>query len=194
MECIFSTSRRRGCFRCFRGRRLHLRDSRSGFFLLTRWARKKRASGGASLLSAARRSGAIAWWLDSLPTRLHLYAVYDFWHTQSEFSADPRGHLAGDSFSGYAWCRWGLGLRGFSPMIEHGQDFAAGLLGAHRICVRPAFDPAKGRNDDCAATLGIVVIFVAMMLLATFGMRNKAARQGNLDAGFREKRRSEASL
>ncbi len=101
-----------------------------------------RARGGCPLRSGVARalSRSASGWTRGPSS---FYAVYDFWHTSPNFFLVRVG-VSWDRFLSYAWCRWGAGQWGFSPMIEIGQAFAAGLLGAHRIRLRPLFDSDKG--------------------------------------------------
>src|SRR5882724_6828970 len=90
-----------------------------GFFLLSDWARKREAAvvllagmGGLGLIYMAR-------WLDARPE--HLYPVYDFWHTSPSFFLIRVGLLLIILAAVYAWCRWGAGQWGFSPLLQLGQ-------------------------------------------------------------------------
>lgn len=73
----------------------------------------------------------------------------------------------------YAWCRWGAGQWGFSPLILLGQasllvywvhlEFVYGrvsILPKHQVGIR-------------AASYGLLVIFLAMLLLAFVRTRMK---------------------
>ena len=66
----------------------------------------------------------------------HLYSTYDYWHTSPNFLMMRAGLLLVICFISYAWCRWGLGTRGFSPLIQLGQTSLLGILGPHRVRVR----------------------------------------------------------
>ena len=67
---------------------------------------------GAALIVLSR-------WLDRLPVRI--YPVYDYWHTSPEFLLIRVGMLMLILCGTYAWCRWGAGQWGFSPLIQLGQ-------------------------------------------------------------------------
>jgi fucose 4-O-acetylase-like acetyltransferase len=66
----------------------------------------------------------------------------------------------------YAWCHWGFAGKGFSPIIQLGQtsllvywvhiEFVYG-----RLSILP-----KGRCSIAAATVGLLIIFVAMLALS----------------------------
>jgi uncharacterized membrane protein len=141
----------------------------TGTLLLAEWARKHETVsltvagfGGVVLIAAGL-------WLDALP--LQLYASYDFWHTSPNFFLIRGGVVLVILFFGYAWCRWGAGEWGFSPLIEMGKcsllvywvhfEFVYGGL---------SIVPRHGAGIG-AATLGLIVIFVAMTTLAT--VRNR---------------------
>jgi uncharacterized membrane protein len=140
-----------------------------GSLLLSEWARQNESLA----LMAAGGSGAaliaFGWQLDSLPRRF--YGAYDFWHTSPNFFLIRAGIVLIILFLGYAWCRWGAGEWGFSPLIEMGKcsllvywvhiEFVYGWLSIvprHRVGIG-------------TATLGFIAIFVAMTLLAM--IRNK---------------------
>ncbi len=91
----------------------------AGFLLFSDWARTHTTGtltvsglAGAAMILAAR-------WFDHLPTRL--YSVYDYWHTSPNFFLTRVGILLVLVFLSFAWCRWGLGTWGFSPLIQLGQ-------------------------------------------------------------------------
>jgi hypothetical protein len=94
------------------------------------------------------------------------YAVYDFWHTSPNFFLIRLGMLMVILSASYAWCRWGAGQWGFSPLIQLGQasllvywvhiEFVYG-----RVSILPRRAVGIG-----TASLGLLVIFVAMLLLA----------------------------
>ena len=62
---------------------------------------------------------AAARWLDAQPHQL--YAIYDYWHTSPNFFLIRVGMLLAILTASYAWCRWGAGQWGFSPLIQLGQ-------------------------------------------------------------------------
>ncbi len=51
----------------------------------------------------------------------HLYSAYNYWHTSPNFLMMRVGLLLVIALLSYAWCRWGLATRGFSPLIQLGQ-------------------------------------------------------------------------
>jgi uncharacterized membrane protein len=142
-----------------------------GFILQSQWARtiETRAFfaiglGGAVLIEFAR-------WLDRQPRQF--YAVSDYWHTSPSFFLIRVGMLLVILYGSYAWCRWGAGQWGFSPLIELGQasllvywvhiEFVYG-----RVSILP-----KHRMGIGGATAGLVVITLAMLGLAYVRTKTK---------------------
>jgi hypothetical protein len=103
-------------------------------------------------------------WLDRQPRQL--YAVYDYWHTSPNFFLIRVGMLLVIVTASYAWCRWGLGQWGFSPLIQLGQasllvywvhiEFVYG-----RVSILP-----KHAQGIAGASAGLLAIFLAMLALA----------------------------
>lgn len=107
---------------------------------------------------------ALAFWLDSLPVQV--YAVYDFWHTSPNFFLIRLGLLLVILFGCYAWCRWGLGAWGFSPIVQLGTTSLL-VYWVHIQFVYGRFSILeKGAQSVAAASFGLLVIFVAMVLLS----------------------------
>jgi len=136
----------------------------AGSLLLSEWARKNEALALASAGASGVALIALGLWLDARPMRL--YGEYDFWHTSPNFFLVRAGVVLIVLFLGYAWCRWGAGEWGFSPLIEMGKcsllvywvhlEFVYGglsIVPKHAVGIR-------------TATLGLIEIFVAMTLLA----------------------------
>ena len=143
----------------------------AGFFLLSNWARAREAK-AVGILGA---SGAILFfagrWFDSLPVKM--YAVYDFWHTSPNFFLMRVGVVMLIALAAYAWCRWGAGQWGFSPLITMGQ---ASLLvyWVHIEFVYGRFSIlAKHGMSIKGASAGLLMIFIAMTLLAAGRVRFK---------------------
>ena len=143
----------------------------TGFFLTSDWGRERQARAALVLGSAGAICVGLGLWFDSLPVRV--YAVYDFWHTSPNFFLIRAGVVMMIALAAYAWCRWGAGQWGFSPVITMGQasllvywvhiEFVYG-----RLSILP-----KHRQDIATASLGLLVIFVAMTLLAWARIRTK---------------------
>jgi uncharacterized membrane protein len=109
---------------------------------------------------------ALGIWLDARPVQL--YAVYDFWHTSPNFFLVRTGIVMVILFLGFAWCRWGAGRRGFSPLIELGKSTLL-VYWVHTEFVYGGFSilPKHGVGIG-TATLGLLAIFTAMTTLAYF--------------------------
>ncbi len=143
----------------------------TGFFLLSPWGRRHELAATASTAAAGAALFAIGLWLDAQPRRL--YAVYDFWHTSPEFFLNRAGVVMAIIFLTYAWCRWGAGQSGFSPLIELGRQSLV-VYWVHIEFVYGRFSILKkGAQGIAGATLGLVIIFTAMTMLATIRNRSK---------------------
>ena len=103
-------------------------------------------------------------WLEAQPRQL--YSVDDYWHTSPSFFLIRVGMLLVILTASYAWCRWGAGQWGFSPLILLGQasllvywvhlEFVYG-----RVSILPKHAMTIG-----GASVGLLVIFLAMLGLA----------------------------
>lgn len=142
----------------------------TGFFLLSDGARKREATtfflagvGGVGLIYLAR-------WLDA---RSGLYSAYDFWHTSPNFFLIRVGFLLAIMSAAYAWCRWGAGRWGFSPLIQLGQtSLLVYWMHIEFVYGRLSLLP-KRLVDTRAASLGLLVICIAMLLLSVLRTRLK---------------------
>ena len=136
----------------------------TGFILQSRWARAREVQvffalglAGAVLIELSR-------WLDAQPRQF--YPVYDYWHTSPEFFLVRLGMLMLILTATYAWCRWGMAQRGFSPVIQLGQasllvywvhiEFVYG-----RVSILP-----KRAQTIASASWGLLAISLAMIALA----------------------------
>jgi uncharacterized membrane protein len=141
----------------------------TGFLLQSEWARQHEAStfflaGAAGLLFIAASR-----WLDAQPHQL--YAVYDYWHTSPEFWLIRVGMLLLILMAAYAWCRWGAGTWGFGPLIQLGQ---ASLLvyWVHLEFVYGRLSILPKHSDSIrTASLGLLIISLAMLILANLRTR-----------------------
>jgi uncharacterized membrane protein len=153
-----------------------------GFFLQSEWARQREASSFFAFAIAGLVAVGVAYWLDHGPHQV--YAVYDYWHTSPNFFLARLGMLLVIVAASYAWCRWGAALVGFSPLIQLGQasllvywvhlDFVYG-----RASILP-----KRSVSIRTASGGLLLIFLAMLLLAFLRTRMKG-RGSELLALFR---------
>ncbi len=154
-----------------------------GFFLLSDWARKREA--GVVLLAGAGGLGLIymARWLDGRPE--HLYPVYDFWHTSPNFFLIRVGLLLIILAAVYAWCRWGAGQWGFSPLLQLGQTSLL-VYWVHLEFVYGRFSVLPKRLVDIeTASFGLLIIFLAMLLLSR--LRTRLKDRGNRALSFEQK-------
>jgi uncharacterized membrane protein len=135
-----------------------------GFVLQSSWAQEQ---GARAFLSLGMTGGLLiefARWLDAQPRQL--YSVYDYWHTSPSFFLIRVGMLLVILCASYAWCRWGAGQWGFSPLILLGQasllvywvhiEFVYG-----RVSILPKHAMTIG-----GASVGLLIIFLAMLGLA----------------------------
>jgi uncharacterized membrane protein len=143
----------------------------TGFVLQSNWARGREAitfllAGGVGVLLIG-----ISKTVDASPAQL--YSVYDYWHTSPSFFLLRAGMLLIILTASYAWCQWGAGQWGFSPLIQLGQasllvywvhlEFVYG-----RVSILP-----KHKDSIRTASYGLLVIFLAMLALAFVRTRSK---------------------
>ena len=152
-----------------------------GFYLFSDFAKRKEALAFALLGGA----GILACWLSTVfdSSRFHLYAVYDYWHSNPNFLLMRCGMLLIILFLVYAWCRWGFAQKGFSPIIQLGKTSLL-VYWVHIEFVYGRFSILpKGQSSALKATAGLLTIFLAMVALSvartTWKKRKlKASRQG----------------
>ena len=139
-----------------------------GFILQTLTGPEKSRSSQTRTLLWAGAAGLVlvefARWLDRQP--IQIYPVDDYWHTSPSFFLIRVGMLLMILTASYAWCRWGAGQWKFSPLIQLGQasllvywvhiEFVYG-----RVSILP-----KRSESIWAATAGLAVITIAMLILA----------------------------
>ena len=132
-----------------------------GFWLLTDFAQRRGEWGFLALTLAGTAGFCASLALDRWG--LAIYEAYDYWHTSPNFFLARCGVILVILSLVYAWCRWGFGQVGFSPVEQLGRtsllvywvhiEFVYG-----RLSILP-----KGRCGILAATAGLCVIFVAML-------------------------------
>jgi len=135
-----------------------------GFVLESDWARARETKVWLSVGLVGLALIGVSRWLDALP--LHLYPVYDYWHTSPQFFLTRVGMLLVMLTGSYSWCRWGTAQRGFSPLLELGQaslvvywvhiEFVYG-----RVSILP-----RHAAGIAGASAGLLTICLAMVLLA----------------------------
>jgi uncharacterized membrane protein len=143
----------------------------AGFVVFGDWARRHEAWAVSALGGGGVALTGLAHWFDSLPVQL--YAVYDFWHTSPSFFLIRLGLLLIILLLCYAWCRWGPGEWGFSPIIQLGQTSLL-VYWVHISFVYGRFSIlGKGQQSVATASLGLLAIFVAMVILSLVRTRTK---------------------
>lgn len=141
-------------------------------FVLMSPAAKKHELWAAGILAAI---GVAIWygasWADS--SRVSLYATYDFWHTSPNFFLMRVAILLWIVLFAYVWSRWGLPARIFSPLEQLGKTSLL-VYWVHIEFVYGAFSILKKRSQTIGqATVGLAIIFVAMVLLSLARTRFK---------------------
>src|SRR5207245_1941977 len=135
-----------------------------GFFLVSDFARRRGELAFAALGGAGVVACVLSVLFDSSPVRL--YAVYDYWHSNPDFVLMRCGILLVILFLTYAWCRWGLAQKGFSPMIQLGNTSLL-VYWVHIEFVYGRFSILpKGQCSALKATAGLITIFLAMLGLS----------------------------
>ena len=135
-----------------------------GFLLMS--APAKKLSGYAFLLIGTSGIGLIlvSKFLDS--RGLKIYPVYDYWHTSPSFFIIRVGMLLLLTTLAYGWCHWGLGERGFSPMIQLGKTSLL-VYWVHIELVYGKFAILPHRSQSVVgASAGLLAIFLAMLALS----------------------------
>jgi uncharacterized membrane protein len=137
-----------------------------GFALFSDFAKKQQTKTFVGLGVAGVLACASSVLFDAGPIHFYKPAEYDYWHTSPNFFLMRCGILLVILFGAYAWCRWGYAQRGFSPVIQLGRtsllvywvhmEFVYG-----RLSILP-----KGKCGIAAATIGLIVIFLAMLALS----------------------------
>jgi uncharacterized membrane protein len=136
----------------------------AGFLLFSDAARAHTTKTLVLFAVAGASAIALAYRIDH--SQLHFYAVYDYWHTSPNFLMMRIGLLLLISFLTYAWCRWGLATRGFSPLIQLGQTSLL-VYWVHIEFVYGRFSILPKRAQSIpSATRGLLEIFLFMLLLS----------------------------
>jgi uncharacterized membrane protein len=112
---------------------------------------------GVAIVYAAKFADTMGW---------QLYPVYDYWHTSPAFFATRVGFLLMLVLVAYAWCRWGLGQVGFSPLVQLGKTSLL-VYWVHIELVYGRFHILPQRSQTIlGASKGLLTIFVLMLLLS----------------------------
>jgi len=164
----------------------------TGFILKSEWAHQHEAQIFFLLGAAGLGFVAASRWLDAQPRQI--YAVYDYWHTSPEFWLIRLGMLLVILTAGHAWCRWGFAQRlagpwGFSPLIQLGQaSLLVYWVHLEFVYGRASILP-KHSQSIRSASLGLLTISLAMLLLAFLRTRLKG-RGAEMLAWFRSPARA----
>jgi uncharacterized membrane protein len=135
-----------------------------GFFLFLDFARRREELA----FTALGVTGIAACFLSTVfdSSRVRLYAVYDYWHSNPNFLLMRCGILLVILFLVYAWCRWGFAQKGFSPIIQLGNTSLL-VYWVHIEFVYGRFSILpKGQCSAWKATGGLIAIFLAMLVLS----------------------------
>jgi uncharacterized membrane protein len=144
-----------------------------GFFLFSDFAKHRQTAAFLSLGGAGVAACLLAIAFDLGPVRLYNSAIYDYWHTSPNFVLTRCGILLIILFLSYAWCQWGFGQRGFSPIIQLGQtSLLVYWVHIEFVYGRLSFLP-KGKCGIALASVGLAIIFVAMLGLSIWRTRSK---------------------
>jgi len=142
-----------------------------GFLLLTKFAKENELAAFAGLGFTGLLTGGISVLLDA--SRFRLYAVYDYWHSNPNFFLMRCGILLVILFLIYVWCRWGFAQTGFSPIIQLGKTSLL-VYWVHIEFVYGRFSILpKGQCTVAKASLGLLTIFCAMLMLSLLRTRFK---------------------
>jgi uncharacterized membrane protein len=142
-----------------------------GFLLFSDWAKENLAKLTALVGAAGLGLFYFSTWLDRRPGQF--YSVYDYWHTSPNFFLARVGILMIIVFMAHAWCRWGAGQWGFSPLIQIGQTSLL-VYWVHIEFVYGRFSILPKRAQTISmATFGLAIIFIAMLLLSIARTRYK---------------------
>ena len=142
-----------------------------GFLVFTEFARRREARFFAYLGCAGLLAVGLSILLELSPVQL--YAVHDYWHSHPDFFLTRSGVLAIILFLVYAWCRWGFAQKGFSPVVQLGTTSLL-VYWVHIEFVYGRFSILPKRQSSIPmATLGLCVIFLAMLALSLFRTRFK---------------------
>lgn len=112
---------------------------------------------GVALVYAAKFSDPLPW---------QFYPVYDYWHTSPSFFVLRLGMLLVLVLGAYAWCRWGLGQIGFSPLIQLGKTSLLVYWVHIELVYGRLHILAPHSQTIPRASMGLFVIFLSMLALS----------------------------
>jgi uncharacterized membrane protein len=135
-----------------------------GYLLFSEWGKKNLVQVVAACGLGGMGLYYLSNWLDA--RALQLYPDYDYWHTSPNFFLARVAIILMIVFASYVWCRWGLGQVGFSPMIQMGQTSLL-VYWVHIEFVYGRFSILKKEGESIPmATLGFLIVTVAMVFLS----------------------------
>jgi hypothetical protein len=142
------------------------------------FAQRKESSALAAVAATGVVACGVSLWWDYSGTRI--YAIYDYWHSSPNFFLMRCGILLILAFAIFAWCRWGWATKGFSPFIQFGKTSLL-VYWAHIEFVygRLSILPKRG-SSITLATLGLVLIFVAMLGISIWRTRARTRAAARL--------------
>ncbi|SRR5579875_314006 len=104
---------------------------------------------------------------------MRLYASYDYWHTSPNFFLARVAILLMLMLVGFAYCQWRPGRIAFSPLMQLGQTSLL-VYWVHIEFVYGRFSILpKSAESVPMATLGLAILFAAMVLLSMARTRAK---------------------
>jgi len=146
-----------------------------GFILHAHFAQRRQTLAFALLAIGGITASVLSQLFDK--SRIHLYAVYDYWHSNPDFLLTRCGLLLLILSFAYAWCRWGFAQTGFSPLIQLGKTSLL-VYWVHIEFVYGSFSILPRRQCSVGkATLGLLTIFLAMLALSLLRTNWKKWRQ-----------------
>ena len=155
----------------------------AGFVLFTKFAKQNEARFFGVVSVAGIAAIALSAILDRLPVRI--YATYDYWHSSPLFLLLRCGVLLMIMAMAYAWCRWGGARERFSPAIQLGKtSLLVYWVHIEFVYGRLSILPKHGCGI-LLATIGLCVIFAAMLGLSLWRTRYK---KGSIKALQQESR------
>jgi uncharacterized membrane protein len=161
-----------------------------GFLLFSDWARANVAWTTLAMGAAGVVFYKLGLWTDANSVRL--YALQDFWHSSPNFLLARVGILLMILWLTYVWCRWGLGQVGFSPMVQLGQTSLL-VYWVHIEFVYGRFSIMRKQAQTIGwASLGLAVIFMAMLLLS-LGRTNWPKFRAAVDAWRQRRSRAQTA-
>lgn len=145
----------------------------TGFLLFGEWARRQGALAFAIAGGAGIALIGASLWLDGRSWQI--YPVYDYWHTSPNFFLLRVGLLLAILAGVHAWCQWGAAQWGFSPLVQLGKTSLL-VYWVHIEFVYGRFSilPKRAQNIY-GASLGLLTIFAAMVLLSLVRTRMKGS-------------------